>query len=238
MTGARSRAGRRKGGLVVALVAVALLVGGCDYLRSLTGTPIAPVPSQPAIADPTIEPNQPTIEPDQSPSLAPIDPQVSFDPNDPGFSFDPDATDAPPKAIFKHGSATLTIGKDVIKLDRLVGTGFLADQFGGQASWTNGDGWYAQAFGLDSAGSEFGADAFVSFDHIVGGQHWTIGDPSACVITVTRADETGLAGSAKCQGLRWADLMAAYASPSGPVMSFASPWSDSADAPGRSRVPS
>ncbi len=72
-------------------------------------------------------------------------------------------------------------------------------------------------FGLNLAASEFGGDAFVSFDHIVGGQHWTVGDPTPCQITVTRVDETGLAGSATCPGLRWADLMAAYASPSGPV---------------------
>ena len=73
-------------------------------------------------------------------SNGPSDAPPSADPNDPGFSFDPDATDAPPKAYFKHGSATLTIGKQVIKLDKMVGQGFLSEQFGAQAAWTNGVG--------------------------------------------------------------------------------------------------
>jgi len=152
-------------------------------------------------------------------SFAPSDPGDVVVPSDPGFSLDPNASDAPdvPRAKFTHGSATLTIGTQVIKLDRIIGVGYLSDQFGGQGSWTDGTGWYAQAFGISPSGSEFGEDAFVSFDHIFGGQHWTVGDPSSCEITVTKADETGLAGSAVCPGLRWADLMAAYASSSGPV---------------------
>jgi hypothetical protein len=200
---------RRTGGIIVALVAVALVAGGCQYLQALAVTPVmpvAPVPSGEAgIPAPSIGSNGPSDAP------------PSADPDDPGFSFDPDATDAPPKAYFKHGSATLTIGTQVIKLDKMVGQGFLSEQFGAQAAWTNGSGWYAQAFGISPAGSEYAEDALVSFDHIVNGQHWTVGDPSLCHIAVTRSDEKGLAGTATCPNLRWADLMAAYASPTGPV---------------------
>ena len=103
-----------------------------------------------------------------------------------GFSFDPDASDAPPKAYFKHGSATLTIGTQVIKLDKMVGEGFLSDQFGARRlverrRLVRPGVWH------QPAGSEYGEDALVSFDHIVNGQHWTVGDPSLCRITVTRA---------------------------------------------------
>jgi hypothetical protein len=197
---------RRTGGILVALVAVAFVVGGCEYLRALAVTPVAPVPSAvPGIAAPSIDPN------------GPVEVPPSADPDDPGFSFDPDASDAPPKAYFKHGSATLTIGTQVIKLDKMVGEGLLSDQFGAQAAWSNGAGWYAQAFGISPAGSEYAEGALVSFDHIVNGQHWTVGDPSLCRIAVTRSDEKGLAGTATCPNVRWADLMAAYASPTGPV---------------------
>jgi hypothetical protein len=187
--------GRRDRGLVIgALVAVALLVGGCDYLTSLA-----------------LGPNAPGF------SFDPNDPAFSFDPNDPAFSFDPEGSGDIPKATYTHGTATLTIGTDVITLDRIVGIGSLSDAYGGQASWTDGTGWYVQAFGVSPGGSPFGEDAFVSFDRIVDGQHWTVGDPSSCQITVTAADESRLAGSATCSGLRWADLMAGYGSPDGPV---------------------
>jgi hypothetical protein len=208
---------------VFALVAVAMLAGGCEYLQGLAPG-LGPIdPNAPGFS---FDPNEPipSFDPNAPvPSFDPNAPVPSFDPNEPpptfepGVpSFDPEASYVP-KATFKHGSATLTIGSKVIKLDRLVGNAFLSDEFGGQASWTNGSGWYAQAFGIGDANSEFGADAFVSFDRIEGGRHWIVGDPSLCEITVTRADETGLAGTAVCQGLRWADLMAAYANPSGPV---------------------
>ena len=176
--------------MIVALVAVALVAGGCEYLQALAVTPVAPVAAVPS-ADPGMP--APSID-----SNGPSDAPPSADPDDPGFSFDPDATDAPPKAYFKHGSATLTIGKQVIKLDKMVGQGFLSEQFGAQAAWTNGSGWYAQAFGISPPGSEYGEDALVSFDHIVNGQHWTVGDPSLCHIAVTRSDEKGLAGTATC----------------------------------------
>jgi hypothetical protein len=193
---------RRTGVMVATLCVVALVASGCEYLQMALGQ--GPVPIAPGTS----------FDPGFS-----FDPGVSFDPNDPGFSFDPEASDIPDvtKATYTHGSATLTIGDQVIKLDRLVGKAYLSDQFGGQASWTDGSGWYAQAFGVSASGSEFGEDAFVSFDHVFGGQHWTVGDPSVCEITITKADETGLAGTAVCPGARWADLMAAYASTSGPV---------------------
>ena len=207
----------------VALVVVALFVGGCQYLQALAPT-LGSVGS--GVPRPSVAPNDPGV------SFAPNDPGVSFDPNDPAFSFDPnepppsfDPNDPGfdpeasfvPKATFKHGSATLTIGSKVIKLDRVVGSGYLSDEFGGQAAWTNGSGWYAQAFGISEAASADGADAFVSFDRIEGGQHWTVGDPTSCKVTVERAEVTGIAGTAVCPGLRWADLMAAYANPTGPV---------------------
>jgi hypothetical protein len=205
----RASGGRRRdrGLAVTAIVAVALLVGGCDYLTSLGLAPGTLGSGAPGFS---FDPNDPAV------SFDPSDPGSSFDPSDPGSSFDPDAPGAP-KATFSHGKATVTIGSDVVALDRIVGSGYLSDEYGGQASWTNGSGWYVQAFGISPDGSAFGDEAFVSLDRIVDGNHWTVGDPSSCKITVTRADETGLAGSADCTGLRWADLMASYASPSGPA---------------------
>jgi hypothetical protein len=49
--------------------------------------------------------------------------------------------------------------------------------------------------------------AYLTIDRIVGTQHWTTLDSSRCVVTVTKADETGLAGTATCKGLRWSDAL-------------------------------
>ncbi len=133
---------------------VALLVGGCQYLQALAPGLGSIEPNAPGFsADPnaptfSFDPNEPASSFDPSapgPSLDPGAPPSSFDPNDPGFGPDPSFV---PKATFIHGTATLTIGTKVIKLDRLVGTGYLSDEFGGQASWTDGSGWYAQALGI------------------------------------------------------------------------------------------
>ncbi len=52
--------------------------------------------------------------------------------------------------------------------------------------------------------------AFVSLDRIVGTQHWTVADPTSCVVTIFAADATGLMGAATCKGLRWSDALGSY----------------------------
>jgi hypothetical protein len=140
--------------------------------------------------------------------LGAIPPGGSFDP---GIEPFPNGSEPVPTATYTKGTTIVTIGDAApVTLDRLVGTGSVTDEYGAQASWTDGTGWYVQLYGASENGSIFGEEAFLTLDRIADGRHWTISDPSACKMTVERAGKTGLAGTATCTDVRWVDLMAPY----------------------------
>jgi hypothetical protein len=122
---------------------------------------------------------------------------------------DPDAFDAP-KAIatYASGTASLTIGADpTIDLDELSAAALYEDWWGGEATWSSGDGWYLRVFGATSGGGVFGSSASVTLDRVVDGRHWTTYDGSRCIVTIDAADAKALRGSATCKGMRWSDAI-------------------------------
>jgi hypothetical protein len=115
-----------------------------------------------------------------------------------------------PVATYRTGSATLTLGDDAPIELGTVNDGALYDDFmGGEAVWSNGEGWYLRAIGV-TEGGVFGSFSYLTIDRIVGVEHWTTSDPTRCVLTIESADATGLRGTASCRGLRWADAMSSY----------------------------
>lgn len=120
--------------------------------------------------------------------------------------FDPDGPFPFPtmEASFTSGNATITLEGEAIVLGELAGEAGIDEFIGASVRWTNGDGWY---LGVNSFAEMdgFPANAYLTLDWIVDSRHWTILDPSRCVTTIDRVDESGIAGSATCRGLQWAD---------------------------------
>jgi len=127
------------------------------------------------------------------------------------FGFDPTPPDfamPSPAATYREGHATVTVGEGApIVLDQLGSGGIHQPTFGAEATFRNADGWYVRVMGAMGTGGMFGQTAYVTLDRIVGLEHWTTYDPSRCIVTVTKADDTGLVGTATCKGLRWADAL-------------------------------
>jgi hypothetical protein len=127
---------------------------------------------------------------------------LGFDPTTPDFAM------PTPAATYREGRATVTIGEDApIVLDQLGSAGTFQPTFGAEATFRNADGWHVRVMGALGSGGMFGQTAYVTLDRIVGLEHWTTSDPSRCIVTVTKADTTGLVGTATCKGLRWADAI-------------------------------
>jgi hypothetical protein len=144
------------------------------------------------------------------------EPLPSFDPGEYG-SFDPgEFSFPPPQATFTKGTASVTIDGVKIALDQMPSPGTLMEEIGLEATWTDGKGLYLRFFGTPAIGNGK-PDGFVSLDRIQDGKHWTTADPSGCKVTITKGDATGIAGSATCTDLRWADTMAGL---NGPAMPF------------------
>jgi hypothetical protein len=139
--------------------------------------------------------------------LTPLPPAGGFGSFDPGDfeSFGPELMPSP-QAVFKSGSAEVTIDGTRTKLDRLVGTAAIYGVFGTEAGWTDGKGFYLRYYGPTEDSGDAG---FLSFDRIQGGSHWTSMD-SGCKVELTKSDRTGLAGTATCTDLRWSDAMRGY----------------------------
>jgi hypothetical protein len=131
-----------------------------------------------------------------------------YGPNPPDFGM------PQPVAVYREGRATVKLGEEpMIVLDKLEDTGSFDPSFGAGATFHNADGWYVKVMGASKAGGGFlYAPAFVSLDRIVGTQHWTVADPTRCVVTISAADATGLMGTATCKGLRWSDALGMYSS--------------------------
>lgn len=127
------------------------------------------------------------------------------------FGYDPTSPDfamPSPAATYGDGRATVTVGEEPpIVLDQLGGGGMYQATFGAEATFRSADGWNVRVMGAMGSGGMFGQSAYVTLDRIVGFEHWTTSDPTRCIVTVTKADGTGLVGTATCKGLRWADAM-------------------------------
>ncbi|HEV8697078.1 MAG TPA: hypothetical protein VGQ89_05235 [Candidatus Limnocylindrales bacterium] len=129
-----------------------------------------------------------------------------YGPNPPDFGM------PQPVAVYREGRATVKLGDEpIMALDELEDTGSFDPSFGAGATFHNADGWYVKVMGASKAGRGFlSSPAFVSLDRIVGTQHWTVADPTRCVVTIFAADATGLMGAATCKGLRWSDALGSY----------------------------
>jgi hypothetical protein len=113
-----------------------------------------------------------------------------------------------PVATWTEGSAGLTVdGGSEIDLGRLTGAGLYEGWYGGEATWSNADGWYVRVYGATTSGGPFGIGGSVVLDRVLEGQHWTTWDSSRCIVTIETADERGLRGTAICKGLRWSDAI-------------------------------
>ena len=135
---------------------------------------------------------------------------LGYDPYALPEDWDEEFGDPTALATFESGVATVVIdGGPTVTLPRLTRPGAIYEAYGGQATFTNDDGWYLQVMDM-STGPFMGMtpSAYVSLDRIVDGAHWSTVDTSRCIVDIETADETGIAGSATCKGLRWSDLLA------------------------------
>ena len=128
------------------------------------------------------------------------------------YGYDPTDDDAfaPPKSIttYGEGEATITIADEPAILLGTLTSGVLLDSwYGGEATWSNANGWYVRILGAGVDGGMFGSGATLMLDRIVDNGHWTVFDPSRCIVTIEAADAKGLRGSATCKGLRWSDAL-------------------------------
>lgn len=137
-----------------------------------------------------------------------------------GFPAGPDFSLPVPSATYGQGRATITIaggGPDIV-LDELSRPGTYEPSLGGDVAFRNADGWHLQVLG-GSAGGALGAfgSGYVQLDRIADGRHWTIFDPTRCILTIATADETAMRGSATCKGLRWSDAIGGGFTATGPA---------------------
>lgn len=134
-----------------------------------------------------------------------------------GLPVDPDASYEPPKPAYVEGRATVRIGDGPLMVfDELSRAGTYDSLFGGDVTFRGDDGWSLQVTGAMDAGGVGGfmpPVAWTQLDRIVDGQHWTVADPSRCIVTA-QADPFAFRGTATCKGLRWSDAIGrGYAEP-------------------------
>jgi hypothetical protein len=131
-----------------------------------------------------------------------VEPFPSFDPDEP-FPF-PTA-----EATFTTGTATMELDNEVLVLDELTGEASFSTDYGINVRWTNGEGRYLSLFALPDMGM-FPDSSYLSFDWLADDHHWVIMDPGRCVVTIEKADASGVAGAATCRGLEWSDWFGSY----------------------------
>lgn len=113
-----------------------------------------------------------------------------------------------PSVKYGTGKATIAIDKGpAIALTTLTEGGTIVPEFGVGATFRNDDGWYLRLIGATAGQSTFASTTYMTLDRVVDGEHWTATDPGRCRFTITKADATGLDGTASCTGLRWSDAI-------------------------------
>jgi hypothetical protein len=134
---------------------------------------------------------------------------VTSEPVEPSFTLPPDAgSGGAPTAIaaYPTGRAIVVLGDGTrLKLDRINRGPHVYQQFGSQVRWSNALGWYVTVSGA-GAEADMGAP-YVILDHIVGGQHLTTDNPTACAVTIEVATPQRLRGSATCRSVHWTDAI-------------------------------
>jgi len=137
-------------------------------------------------------------------------------------SFDPEAPFGSPVATYRSGTATVTMGDQVVTLDHLVNAGSLNSEFGAEVTWAGGDGWYLRVLGVLPQGTP-GGFPYLTIDRVADGRHLTSYDLATCTFTIERADATGIAGKASCKSLTWVDAIGGSLA-SGPMPSEGPPF--------------
>jgi hypothetical protein len=162
--------------------------------------------SEPPVASPTATPVEPSAAPESSASPDDdLEPDGSQEPDSSSLPGDPFGK---AEATYRTGSATLTIGKQVIALERLAGTGTYFAEFGADVIWTGDAGWYVQLGGAKPSKGPIGIPAYIALDWVHDGQHWTSWDEDGCRVTILEADPGGVRGIASCSNMRWVDAIA------------------------------
>jgi hypothetical protein len=108
-----------------------------------------------------------------------------------------------PLATYVTGRATLEIDGRTIVLDRLSAGPHLIQGAGADVYWYNEEGWGLRLSAFDMLGA--GATN-ISIDR-VRTTYWSADGYEDCLVKVETADETGVKGSATCDGLRWVDRL-------------------------------
>ena len=122
--------------------------------------------------------------------------------------FDEDFPSSSPIAAFDEGTATIAIADgETIELTRVADGAGIDSLFGSTVRWMGPDGWSLQISGA-GAEPEFGmGSAYLTFDRIADGEHWTTFDPGRCIVDIEVADKTALRGTATCKGVEWYDAL-------------------------------
>jgi hypothetical protein len=107
-------------------------------------------------------------------------------------------------ATYATGRATLEIDGRTIVLDQLGAGPHLISGFGADVYWYNEDGWGLRLNAYDGDMMMSGTD--ITIDRVQT-TYWSANGFDDCVVEVDKADETGVKGSATCDGLRWSDQL-------------------------------
>jgi hypothetical protein len=191
--------------VIALLILSATLTSGCDYLAGLERT-LKP-PTGDAALPPTGDVSPPPIGDVSPPSNGGLAPPATRD-DDPDATFDPGDPYGPAEATYRTGRATLTIGNDVITLDRLAGPGTYFAEFGADVIWTSKSGWYVQLGGAKANIGPLEIPAYIALDRVKDGQHWVSWDPDGCRVSIKQADRGAVRGTASCTNMRWVDAIA------------------------------
>lgn len=108
-----------------------------------------------------------------------------------------------PLATYGGGSATLVIDGETILLDQLSRGPHLYDGLGTDVYWFNDDGWGLRLTSFDSGFMDM---AEVTIDRVQT-TYWSAPGYGDCIVDLVRSDETGVEGTATCDGLRWVDQL-------------------------------
>ena len=108
-----------------------------------------------------------------------------------------------PLATYATGSASLVIDGETIVLDQLSRGPHLYDGFGADVYWFNDDGWGLRLTSYDAGLMGVGD---ITIDR-VRTTYWSASGYDDCILELDLVDETGVRGSATCDGLRWVDQL-------------------------------